>query len=507
MADVCVIYTKSDEATVKKLVVLLREHWSVWWAGDINHGNWERRARTEIYNSRAVVPVLSKHTIDRDILTDEMNYAKKKGRPIFPFLLDKMAELPLGFGQLNHTEAFGWTGSENDPGYRELSQKIGYELKAMIRDSGIHRTKELTIHGKTLQLPCFVFSLSSHETQVTPVGGLELFQLLNPSACLVSAYDVWKIANHGKNNEKMGVSHSKKRPIQAKGTDSRRTCNQPIFSHINQLCSSNSMVFLDSGNYEAYRKSDYYSKYNKEGWQTKYFRAIADILSPDIIFAFDKPNPKGHIDRIARRIILDFKADSKALASKDCVFCPIIHLSERNDKTPGESASVIACMVASEINPSLLAIPERELGDGLLERVKSVRDIRHALNGLGRYYPLHILGTGNPITMLALAAAGADLFDGLEWCRTVVDYDKGTLFHFQHFDCFRELYHSRLRPTIRAVIDNPDASYNAKVACYNFDYFTDCTKTMQRMISAGLVEDLLRTIPNIGAKLYEELTK
>jgi hypothetical protein len=507
MADVCVIYTKRDETIVRKLVALLREHWSVWWAGDINHGNWERRARTEINNSRAVVPVLSKHTINQDILTDEMNYAKKKGRLIFPFLLDNMAEVPLGFGQLNHTEAFDWTGSEKDPGYRKLSQKIGYELKAMIRGSGVERTKELTIHGKMLQLPCFVFSLSSHETQVTPVGGLELFQLLNPSACLVSAYDVWKIANHRKNNKRLEVGQSKKRLIQTKHTVLKTTRNQPIINHINRLCSSESIVFLDSGNYEAYRKNDYYSKYNKEGWQNKYFRTIVDILSPDVIFAFDKHNPKGHVDRIAKRIISDFNADKTFLASKDCVLCPIIHLPEKNAKTPAENASAIACIVASEVNPSLLAIPERELGDGLLERVKSVRDIRHALNGLGRYYPLHILGTGNPITMLALAAAGADLFDGLEWCRTVVDYDKGTLFHFQHFDCFRELYHSRLRPAIRAVIDNPNASYNAQVACYNFDYFTDCTKTMQRMISAGLVEDLLRTIPNIGTKLYEELTK
>ena len=123
----------------------------------------------------------------------------------------------------------------------------------------------------------------------------------------------------------------------------------------------------------------------------------------------------------------------------------------------------------------MVAIPERELGDGIIERVRTVRDIRRALNGLGKYYPLHLLGTGNPITMIALAAAGADCFDGLEWCRTVVDYEHLTLFHFQHFDFFRELYSTRLQLEIRKIIEDREATYPAQVASYNLDFFTDLT--------------------------------
>lgn len=498
MAEICVLYTKSDAAVTKELVALLRKYWTVWWAEDIHQGNWEKRVRAEIHSSRAVVPVLSKHTIDRDILTDEMNYAKREERPIFPFILDQAAELPLGFGRLNYTESFQWAGSEEDPGFQELLEKLRSELRGGNRTIDA-RVSELTVHGKTLQLPCFVFSLSSHETQITPAGGLELFQLLKPSSCLVSAYDIWKITVQKEGRKREVNRHDNGMPKKKRDT--------PVLNHIDQLCSSTTVIFLDSGNYEAYRKNDYYSKSNPNGWRDKYFRTIATTLSPDVVFSFDRPNPKGRRDDIARRIISDFDADKAALASKDYTLCPIIHVPEKGNNESAEEASTIACAVASELQPSLIAIPERELGDGLIKRVKTVRAIRKALNKLGRYYPLHILGTGNPITMIALAAAGADLFDGLEWCRTVVDYDKGTLFHFQHFDCFRDIYYSRLQNTTRAIIDDPDAPYNAQVACYNFDYFTDCTRTMQRMIRAGLIEDLLRTIPNVGTKLYEEVTQ
>ena len=154
----------------------------------------------------------------------------------------------------------------------------------------------------------------------------------------------------------------------------------------------------------------------------------------------------------------------------------------------------------------MLAIPERELGDGLLERAKTVRDIRKALNTLGKYYPLHLLGTGNPISMIALAAAGADVFDGLEWCRTVADYHTGALFHFQHFDCFKQTYLHRVQDQkIRLIVENTNASYTMKTLSYNVDFFEDWTRTMQNMIHSGQVETLLRSVPSIGLTLFKEL--
>ena len=84
----------------------------------------------------------------------------------------------------------------------------------------------------------------------------------------------------------------------------------------------------------------------------------------------------------------------------------------------------------------MIAVPERELGDGVLAIAKTVRKIREALNETGRYYPVHIVGSGNPLSILIYAACGADSFDGLDWCQTVVDHATGRLYHSLQLDFF-----------------------------------------------------------------------
>jgi queuine/archaeosine tRNA-ribosyltransferase len=235
---------------------------------------------------------------------------------------------------------------------------------------------------------------------------------------------------------------------------------------------------------------------------------VANIISPDIAFSFDETAPEGDIDEVTERIILNFREDENAIRPRDFPLCPIVHLPGKYEGTLAECAPRLIAKVTSELNPVMVAIPERELGDGLIERFKSVRDIRRALNELGKYYPIHLLGTGNPISMIAFAAAGADSFDGLEWCRTVADYNNGHMFHFQHFDCFNEQYLSRIQsPEIRKIITDPGASYVARVACYNLDFFNDWSKTMQDMIATDQIEHLLKNVPNIGNMLFEELMK
>lgn len=479
MADICVIYDSKDKKITSRLVAHLRNQWSVWWAeDDIPQGYWEPQVRDQISQANTVVPVLSFHTEKNDIFKDELAWAKKCGRLIFPFFINK-AELPFGFGGLNRTDAFDWNGTVNHPGFQQLIRKIGAKIGRHTETP--KRLSSLDLGRLMLQLPCFIFSLSSYESQVSPKDGVNLFQLLEPAAGLISSYDAWKY-------------HKKDRVF---------------FSRIKRLRQSKCALFLDSGNYEASRKDDQYSKmYNPDGWNRRLFREMASKIRPDIAFAFDKWPTNGGTDEVANRIVRNFHADERAIRELGFSLCPIVHLPEKHERlTVAECASQIVAKVVKKLDPIMVAIPERELGDGLIERVRTVRDIRNALNGLGKYYPLHLLGTGNPITMIALAAAGADSFDGLEWCRTVADYDDGTLYHFQHFDCFREKYSSRLQLKIQKIVENEDATYTAQVASYNLDFFTDLTRTIQDMIHRGNVEHLLKQIPNIGAKIFKEITE
>ena len=486
MADICVIYDSKDKALTRKLVSHLRNQWSVWWAeDDIPQGDWEQQDRDQISQANAVVPVVSIHTEKNDIFRDELAWAKKCDRLIFPFFVGK-AELPFGFGGLNRTDAFDWNGAVNHPGFQQLIKKI--DAKIGCHTETPKRLAYLDLSRIKLQLPCFVFSLSSFESQISPKDGIRLFQLLEPAAGLISSYDVWK------SNFKRDNTHKKDRIS---------------FSIIKRLRQSKCALFLDSGNYEATHKDDHYSKTkNPDGWHRRLFREMASKISPDIAFAFDKWPTTGGIDEITNRIVRNFRADERAIRELSFPLCPIVHLPEKHESIAvAEYASKIVTKVVEKLDPIMVAIPERELGDGLIERVRTVRAIRSALNGLGKYYPLHLLGTGNPITMIALAAAGADSFDGLEWCRTVADYDDGTLYHFQHFDCFRKEYSSRLQLNIRKIIENEEATYTAQVASYNLDFFTDWTRTIQNMIHRGNVEHLLKQIPNIGTNIFKEITQ
>lgn len=480
MAEICVVYVSEDEAIVGQLVALLRKHWSVWWARDIAHGDWEEAARAEIPKSLAIVPVLSGHVKGerKKILKDEMGLAETQKKPILPFLIGP-AEVPLGFGGLNHTKAHDWDGEEGHQGYQQLKAKLAKTIGIGRNPAGtLGRMRELTVRGKILRLPAFAFSLSSHETQVTPKEGATLLRLLGPDAALISAYDAWKCSR-----------------------------DKDFHYTIKSLRESETVLFLDSGNYEAYRKNDRYSKKkNPNGWHKDHFRKMVARLSPDLAFSFDTINPKGEPDWIAARIAASFRADDRALRERDFPLCPIIHLPSECEEPFTSCAARIVSKVAAELDPIMLAIPERELGDGLLNRVRTVRDIRKALNDLGKYYPLHLLGTGNPISMIALAAAGADAFDGLEWCRTVADYSSGRLFHFQQFECFSQVCLSQVRDQkIRLIIENPEATYAMRTLSYNVDFFEDWTRTMQNMIHSGQVETLLRSVPNIGTTLFKAI--
>lgn len=482
MAEICVIYLSADETVVGQLVTLLKRDWDVWWANNLAHGLWEKEVRKEIAKSKVVVTVLSQHAdVERmSILADEMRYAKKQGKPNLLFLINP-ADIPFGFGGMHHIEAYGWNGEENIASYQKLKNNISETIGGGKNSrNGLVRPQELIVRGKTLRLPAFVFSLSSHETQVTPTEGAPLLHYLESGAILISAYDAWK----------------KKR-------------DSSLSTSVKKLNSSTDILFLDSGNYEANRKDDLHSKKRKpNGWKKEYYWKTTARISPDIAFTFDTVNPKGTPEKIANRIAANFRADDRALIKRDYVLCPIIHLPKEHYGSISECAAQIVSSVANKIDPVMLAIPERELGDGLLERVKTVRDIRKALNELGKYYPLHLLGTGNPISMIALAAAGADSFDGLEWCRTVADYDKGFLFHFQQFPFFSTTrLHQIQDPRIRLHLEDDKVSYSAKTLMYNIDFFKDWTRTMQSMIHSGQTEILLKMVPNIGSEIFKELSK
>jgi queuine/archaeosine tRNA-ribosyltransferase len=147
-----------------------------------------------------------------------------------------------------------------------------------------------------------------------------------------------------------------------------------------------------------------------------------------LCFCYDNQQPPNTAEGIAEDVISSVLRDQKhALGT----VAPIVHGST-------ELLPTAARVVAGQLFPVLLAVPERALGNGIVARTRTVRHLRQGLDRLGVYCPLHLLGTGNPLSIAVYSMAGADSFDGLEWCQTVVDHETGKLFHFQQWDLFKD---------------------------------------------------------------------
>lgn len=251
----------------------------------------------------------------------------------------------------------------------------------------VRRPPELDFGGKVLPLPVYFPSISSVKTALQPQDYL---QVLASLVCingqfLVSAFDLAALADPA---------------AAAKSLQAARDAG--------------AIALMDSGNYESFWK-------NARGqWQQPSFHQMLTEFPCEIAFGFDEQQPPTDASEHVALVVARWKEDQAAAGS--CQIVPIIHGDARD-------LPDLCHAVAAQTGVSMLAVAERRLGDGVIDRARSVLAIRNALNQLDRYVAVHLLGTGNPISIALYSAMGADSFDGLEWCQTVVDHNTGLLYH------------------------------------------------------------------------------
>jgi len=215
------------------------------------------------------------------------------------------------------------------------------------------------------------------------------------------------------------------------------------------------ITLMDSGNYESFWKD------KQNIWSKENFHYIANKFSCDLTFGFDDQTPPSNDAIHIKKMIDQFDIDQKYVNKSKVI--PIIHSSE--DKLP------TICRRFVEITDTdYIAVPERRLGTGIIQRAKTIYKIREELNKLGKYILLHILGTGNPLSICIFAIQGADSFDGLEWCQTIIDYETITLHHITHADFFLG----------QNSLDNNDLSYNTRILLHNIKFMEDWMTNFQK---------------------------
>lgn len=297
----------------------------------------------------------------------------------------------------------------------------------------VSRLPALQAGNLRVALPAFFPSVSSIKTGLPPVdyiGSLRAMDAVT-SQFLVSAYDVHRA------------------PADVKAT---------MLGLLHDATRDSTVVLMDSGNYESYWLQV------QSNWKQEHFHEALREVNCPLAFGFDAQDPPRnfaeHVDLVARRHREDQAASNRA------ALIPIVHGS------PDELPKLCAA-VRKRTDAVALAVPERRLGYGVLERTRTVAEIRKALDAEGGYIPLHLLGTGNPISIALYAVAGADSFDGLEWCQTVVDFDSAQLFHLSQADFFRQ----------QTRWGASDLSFPLRTLAHNLEFFADWMARLQRAIN------------------------
>lgn len=258
------------------------------------------------------------------------------------------------------------------------------------------RLTHLDIGSVKLTLPVYFPSVSSVKTNLFTLDYIRILNSLSSlyGQFLISAFDL----------QHAGPSQ------------------EAIQGELAAAMSKGSVILMDSGNYESYWKDA------RAVWQQSTFHDALRKFPCCIAFGFDEQlppeNPSTHI-----RMLLERYEQDQTTANSTPVI-PIVHGDP--DQLP-----YLVSELARISGAVMIATPERRLGDGLSNRAKTVKKIRQTLNDLDHYVALHLLGTGNPLSIAVYSIEGADSFDGLEWCQTVVDHNTGLLSHFTHADLFK----------------------------------------------------------------------
>lgn len=448
MADIYLIYGREDEAVAAELVQHLKARWSVWWDKLIKE-KYTKEIPVEISKAKCAIVLWSEKSSTKDTVVDEVRLAKKQSLTIVSATLDG-CDLPYPFGGYSTTPLQDWDGTPDHPQYQALFSRLTDILpspKPPNRPSGLESGR--------VPLPTLFLSVSSFETHLLPDQAVKALTIARAPAILISAWDLVK----------------RRKP-------------KKLIDALFEYQKTGGFILLDSGNYESSRLSTKY-------WDVEDLNYAMSVAPHDWAFCFDKrpsfqTKKSKEIGSIVEDIVLGVKRDQEFTAAP--VF-PVVHVPRT--KSSGyqfEKIPEVSRLVAEALRPELIGIPERELGAGIRQRIATMKEIRRQLSTLPFYQPVHLLGTGNPWTVATMVAAGADTFDGLEWCRTVVDQQHDRLNHFQHFDLFT--YQTELADlaVARDALEDDKVDFAGKVAFHNLDYFLQFGDKLREAVSKGRLE-------------------
>ena len=267
--------------------------------------------------------------------------------------------------------------------------------KIIFESEPFSRVTEVLINGKQLLTPTYFPAVSSYGIKFSFHALVRLLTAYSYPRFLISAYDFYLLSDKMK---------------------------KELLQEIHEYSKKGCFVFLDSGIYESFWKAD-------AKWTYDLYKTVVSQIDFDFYCSFDVlPDVKSQTTQFTQDT-LDSILASRNLSNKPG-FLPILH-GLSSDKL----ISLITCFVKKHPNLcDFVAIPERDCGNDIVEKARTIIEIRKVLDSDNRGRILHILGCGNPTSLILFSYCGANMFDSLEWIKYVINQNQLTINDFSHLE-------------------------------------------------------------------------
>lgn len=318
------------------------------------------------------------------------------------------------------------------------------------------RVLEIQLNGKMLSTPTYFPAVSSYGVKPPVHELLYLLKIAKYPRALVSAYD---------------LHHMR---------ESRRKDMLSLMKSYRK----NGILFIDSGLFESWGKDD--KKWNIGSYKSMLSQARSDLYS-----SFDVYRGKGKsYEKFKEDTYSNILESSTFLNST--TFFAILH----------ESTPIRLIKLVNEFTEEHsklcqnIAVAERDIGKSLQERAETIVALRRTMTN-NDCNILHILGCGNPLSMLLYSYCGADTFDSVDWVKLTInpnDYSTSDFAHLELLNC-----------KCKVCSEQPYASarYLEKLLLHNLLFYQNFVMLIQSLIRNDNLEAYVRKY--IGEKTIDQI--
>jgi tRNA-guanine family transglycosylase len=335
--------------------------------------------------------------------------------------------------------------------------------KVIHESARLSRVVEIALRDRKLLTPSYFPSISSYGVKFSMNDLLYLLSFHKYPRLLLSAYDLY----NSEPREKARLMSTIKEYRQQ------------------------GLLFVDSGLYESSWRND-------PNWNITSYKSLLSQTQFDLYTSFDAlPDLKKREtqaefgDRTFKNVL------ESSVLQNDNLLIAILHGS-----SPAALISIVEEFV--ERHPNLcgaIAVAERDCGYSVLERAGTISEIRRKLNKRGNENLLHVLGCGNPLSILLFSYCGADTFDSLDWLKYVINPDPNSLL-------INDFSHLPLLNCKCRICDDPkhkSVDYLEKVLLHNLYFYQNFVVQIQSLIRHDNLETYLRA--HFGDEIIDQVNE